>query len=65
MNAKDPKTVMDATGQAALENAWATEHLAQVQTVNGLAQAQYWIDQQQGDEKFRMDAQAFLAAVPK
>jgi hypothetical protein len=65
MNAKDPKTVMDATGQAALENAWATEHLAQVQTVNGLAQAQFWIDQQQADEKYRMDADAFLAAVPK
>jgi hypothetical protein len=65
MNAKDPKTVLDATGQATLENAWATEHLAQIQTVNGLAQAQQWIDQQQGDEKLRMDSDAFLAAMPK
>lgn len=65
MNAKDPKTVLDATGQATLENAWATEHLAQIQTVNGLAQAQQWIDQQQADEKIRMDSDAFLAAMPK
>ena len=64
MNAKDPKTVLDATGQATLENGWATEHLAQVQTVNGLAQAQHWIDEQQAEEKYQMDADAFLKAVP-
>ena len=62
--ASDPKTVMDATGQAVVENTWSTQHLAQVQTVNGLAQAQQWIDQQQVDEKYRQDAAAFLAAVP-
>ena len=62
--ASDPKTVMDATGQAVVESTWSTQHLAQVQTVNGLAQAQQWIDQQQVDEKYRQDAAAFLAAVP-
>ena len=62
--ASDPKTVMDATGQAVVENTWSTQHLAQVQTVNGLAQAQQWINQQQVDEKYRQDDAAFLAAVP-
>ena len=51
--ASDPKTVMDATGQAVVENTWSTQHLDQVQTVNGVAQAQQWIDQQQVDEKYR------------
>jgi hypothetical protein len=63
--ASDPKTVMDATGQAVLENAWHTSQAAQIEAVNGMAQAQHWIDEQQADEKYRQDAKAFLQAVPQ
>ncbi len=63
--ATDPKTTMAVGAQATIENAWHTGAAAQIEAVNGMAEAQARINQQQVGAKFNQDADAFIQAVPK
>jgi hypothetical protein len=64
MNSASPAEREGATGQATIENAWHTGVAAQIEAINGMAQAQMTINAQQSAEKLRADADAFIKAVP-
>jgi hypothetical protein len=64
MNTASPANREGVIGQAAIENAWHTGVAAQIDAVNGMAQAQQRINAQQADEKWRQDSEAFLKSVP-
>ena len=64
LNAADTKSVLDSTGEAAVETAWNVNQLAKIQSITGTYLAQQDVRRQRDDECMTMSIDAFLSTAP-